>query len=126
MEHSPQAALSAKVCLENTKIVLAIYLMIQSPTDIDPEPIHLASPVLVRSRSLVTFLLDDSRRVSVPVLFGERVRRSVLVTITGGFGDYDGCDGRGDHEALELRAGRSSRGNRNHIDSVNVRDGRQR
>lgn len=100
--------------------------MIQSPVDIDPEPTYLASPVLVRSRSLVTFLLDDSRRVSVPVLFGERVRRSVLVTITGRFGDDDSCDGGGDHQALELRAGRSSRGDRSHVDIVDIRDGRQR
>jgi hypothetical protein len=48
------------------------------------------------------------------------------VTIAGGFGDDDGCDGGGDHEALELRAGRSPRGNCNHVDNVNVRDGRQR
>lgn len=98
--------------------------MTRSSVDIDPESTHLASPVLVRARSLVTFLLDDSRRVSVPVLFGERVRRSVLVTITGGFGDYDGCDGGGDHKALELRAGRSPRGKCNQVDSVDARDGR--
>jgi hypothetical protein len=72
----------------------------------------------------VTFLLDDSRRISVPVFFGERVRRSVLVTITGGFGNDDGCDGGGNHEALELRAGRSPRGNCNQVDSVDARDGR--
>jgi hypothetical protein len=74
----------------------------------------------------VTFLLNDSWRISVPVLFGERVRGSVLVTVPGRFRDDDGCDGRGDHKALELRAGRSPRGNRNQVDSVDVRDGRQR